>query len=115
MANPMKSAVEIQLGNKSYKARLTVDSIIQIENDVGCGIIKLATKMSEADIRMIDIISVLTPALRGGGKNIQADDVKKIVGDVGIVASATAVAELLTQSLVAEDKDEVAASGKKKG
>jgi len=115
MANPMKAAVEIQLGNKSYKARLTVDAIIQIEEAVGCGIIKLATKMSEADIRMIDIISVLTPALRGGGKNIQAEDVKKIVGDVGIVASATAVAELLTQSLTAEDKDEVAASGKKKG
>lgn len=112
MANPMKSQVEIQLGNKSYKARLTVDAIIQIEEAVGCGIIKLAQKMSEADIRMIDIIHVLTPAIRGGGKNIQADDVKKIVGDVGIVAAAQAVAELLTKSLSVEDKEEIA--GKKK-
>ena len=99
MANPMKAKIQLQLGEKSYNARLTIDSIIQIEEAVGCGIIKLAQKMSEADIRMTDIISVLTPALRGGGKNLQESDVKKIVGDIGIVAAASAVAELLTRSL----------------
>jgi len=109
----MKAQVQISLGDKSYKARLTVDAIIQIEEAVGCGVIKLAQKMSEADIRMTDIIAVLTPALRGGGKNIQEDQVKKIVGDVGIVAAATAVAELLTQSLVIEDANEPATAKKK--
>jgi len=106
MANPMKAQVVINLGGVDYKARLTVDAIMQIEDAVGCGIIKLAQRMGDADIRMIDIISVLTPALRGGGKNIQDTDVKKIVSEVGIVAAATAVAELLTKSLTVESDDE---------
>lgn len=102
MANPLKGQIELTLGEKSYKARLTVDSIMQIEDAVGCGIIKLAQNMAEGDIRMSDIINVLLPALRGGGNNIQDKDVKEIVGDIGIVESAKAVAQLLTKSLTTD-------------
>jgi len=110
----MKAQVDVTLGSKSYKARLTVDSIIQIEQSCGCGIIKLATRMAEADIMMSDIINVLTPALRGGGQDIQVNDVKKIVGEVGIVEAARVVAELLTQSLTTDSGEEGEETGKKK-
>lgn len=99
MANPLKAQVDINLGGTDYKARLTVDAIIRIEEKVGCGIIKLATKMADADIRMTDLISVLTPALRGGGNDVREGDVKKMVSEVGIVETAQVVAELLTSSL----------------
>ena len=99
MTNPLKGQVEVQLGSETYKARLTIDAIVQIEEKVGCGIIKLAQKMSEADIRMFDIISVLTPALRGGGNDITEKDVKKIITNVGIVEATTAVANLIAASL----------------
>jgi len=105
MTNPLKGQINLDLGDKSYKARLTVDAIIQIEDATGCGIIKLAQNMSEADIKMKDLISVLTPALRGGGNDLQENDVKKTVGEVGIVDSAKAVAQLLTSTLTSNSSE----------
>ena len=62
---------------------------------------------------MSDVIYVLTPALRGGGKDIQENDIKKIVADIGLVNATKAVAELLTQSLTT-DSGEEGEEGKKK-
>ena len=106
MANPLKGEITLNLGKKDYKARLTIDSIMQIEDACGCGIIKLAAKMGEADIRMSEIVNVLTPALRGGGNDLQQKDVIKIIEDVGIVKATAAVANLLTKSLTDDSEEE---------
>ena len=112
MANPMKGQIKLKLGDKEYNARLTIDAIMQIEDAVGCGIIKLATKMADADIKMTDVVTVLLHALRGGGKDLQESDVKKIVQKTGIVEATTAVANLIAQSLTNDQEQE---EGKKKG
>ena len=106
MTNPLKGEIEINLGGKTYKTRLTVDSIMQIEEEVDCGIIKLATKMAEADIRMSHIVAVLHPALRGGGNNVDRKQVIKLVSDTGIIQATTAVATLLTQTLTDTETQE---------
>ena len=107
MANPMKGQIKLTLAGKDYTARLTIDSIIQIEQSVNCGIIKLANKMAEGDIAVSDLLNILLPALRGGGNDFQMKDVTKIVQDAGIVETTTSVASLLTSALVtSEDSDE---------
>jgi len=106
MANPLKGEVTLNLAGKDYKARLTIDAIMQIEDACNCGIIKLATKMGEADIRMSEIINVLTPALRGGGNDLQRADVIKLVQEVGIIKATTAVANLLAKTLTDDSKEE---------
>jgi len=108
MTNPLKGEIEIELGGQTYKCRLTIDAIVSIEQAVGSGIIKLATRMSEGDISISDAISILTPALRGGGNDYTEKDVKKIIQDAGITKSIQVVANLLTQTLVAgmEEEDE---------
>jgi len=111
MTNPLKGQIEVILGGNTYKARLTVDAIVKIETAVGCGIIKLAQKMGEADIRMTDIIHVLLQALRGGGNDLKEKDIINIVQDVGIIEATKCVAELVTKSLTA-DSDEGATEGK---
>ena len=111
MTNPLKGQIEVTLGSKTYKARLTMDSIIQIENDCNCGIIKLATKMGDADIRMSEIINVLTPALRGGGNDLTKKDVMNLVQNSGIVNATTAVATLLAETLT-DDSMEATDEGK---
>ena len=83
MTNPLKGQIEVKLGSKTYKCRLTMNAIMEIEDACNCGIIKLATKMAEADIRM-----------------------SKIVQDAGIINSTTAVANLLSQSLTDNSKEE---------
>jgi len=112
MANPMKGQIKVKLGDKEYNARLTIDAIMQIEDAVGCGIIKLATKMADADIRMSDVVTVLLFALRGGGKDLQESDIKKIVQNTGIVESTAAMSSLIVQTLSTSDE---AVEGKKKG
>jgi len=99
MTNKLKGEVEINLSGKDYKCRLTIDAIMGIEQACGCGILKLAQKMANADILISDIINILLPALRGGGNDFQRKDVMKIVQNAGIVASTTAVATLLTETL----------------
>ena len=79
---------------------------MQIEDACNCGIIKLATRMGEADIRMSEILNVLTPALRGGGNDFQKKDVIKIVQEAGIVKATAAVANLLAQSLTDDSEEE---------
>jgi hypothetical protein len=111
MTNKLKGELNIQLAGKDYKCRLTIDAIMQIEDECNCGILKLATKMGEADIRMSEIINVLLPALRGGGNDLQRKDVIQIVQDAGIVKATTAVANLLAKSLT-DDSEEATDEGK---
>ena len=106
MTNPLKGEIEIELGGKTYKTRLTIDSIMKIEDELDCGIIKLATKMADADIRMSHIIAVLHPALRGGGNNVERNEVIKIVQEAGIVPATTALATLLTKTLTDTNSEE---------
>lgn len=111
MANKLKGELNIQLAGKDYKCRLTIDAIMQIEDACNCGILKLATKMGEADIRMSEIINVLLPAMRGGGNDFQRKDIMQIVQDAGIVKATTAVANLLAKSLT-DDSEEATDEGK---
>lgn len=111
MANPLKGEITLNLAGKDYKARLTIDAIMQIEDACNCGIIKLATKMGDADIRMSEILHVLLPALRGGGNDLQRKDIIKIVQDAGIVKATAAVATLLAKSLT-DDSGEETEEGK---
>lgn len=106
MTNPLKGEIEVELNSKTYKTRLTVDSIMQIEDELDIGIIKLATKMAEGDIRVSHIVAVLHPALRGGGNDVDRKDVVKLVSDTGVVKSTTAVATLLTQTLTDENAND---------
>ena len=103
--NPLKGQVKLKL-DKEFNARLTIDAIMQIETALDMGIIKLAQSMAEGDVRMSTIIQVLTPALRGGGNDVQADDVIKIVSEVGIVNSTREVANLLAMVLTADSGED---------
>jgi len=106
MANKLKGETTLNLANKEYKARLTINAIMQIEDACNMGVIKLAQNMSEGDIRLTHIISVLLPALRGGGNDLQEHDVINIVQNAGIVKATTAVANLLAQSLTDDSTEE---------
>ena len=110
--NKLKGECVITLAGKEYKARLTVNSIMQIEDAVDMGVIKLAQKMSDGDVRLSHVISVLTPGLRGGGNDLQATDVIELVEKTGLVNSMKAVAELLALSLSADSEEKGATEGK---
>jgi len=107
MANPLKGQVDVELNGKSYKARLTVDSIIDIEDSLNIGLLKLAQNMAGGDVRISQVVGVLLPALRGGGNDLQDKQVRILVQNAGLVQSTKVVADLIAQSLLASgDPDE---------
>ena len=100
MSSLQKGIHRVNLAGKDYATRLTLDSIVEIEQMTGTGIIKLCQRMADSDISISDIILVLTKGLRGGGNDLQEPDVKKIIENAGIIESTRAVAEMLTSSPV---------------
>tara|TARA_R100000655_G_scaffold77938_1_gene117267 strand:- start:9125 stop:9391 length:267 start_codon:yes stop_codon:yes gene_type:complete len=79
---------------------------MQIEDALGQGIIKVAQRMSEGDVRIRDLVTVLLPALRGGGKDLQAADITKLVQKAGIVEATKVVANLLAKTLTDDSAEE---------
>jgi hypothetical protein len=99
MTNPLKGQVEVSLGTETYKCRLTIDSLIKIENELDMGILSIATKMSNADVRIYELLVVLRYALRGGGNDIDQKELFKMIEGAGIVEASKAVAQLLADVL----------------
>lgn len=106
MANPLRGQISLNLGQKEYKARLTVDAIMQIEDALDMGIIKVAQNMAQGDVRLGSIVKILTPALRGGGNNLQEADVIKLIQQAGIVEATRVVAEMLALVLSSGENEE---------
>ena len=106
MSSLQKGIHRVNLASKEYKTRLTLDSIVEIEQETGTGIIKLCQKMADSDISMSTIILVLTKGLRGGGNDVQETETKKIIEEAGIIESTRAVAEMLTLSLTTDSDEE---------
>jgi hypothetical protein len=106
MTNPLRGEIEITLGSETYKARLNIDALVRIEDELDSGILKLASRIAQADVRLRELIVVLIAALRGGGNDFDDKKVGKIISDIGIVAASTEVAKLLAQTLSDPDGEE---------
>jgi len=106
MANPLKGEIEVKLGSKTYKCRLTIDSLVRIEDELDSGILELASAISQAKIRIRTLIVVLKYALRGGGNDFDDKKISLIIQEIGIVTASTEVAKLLAGTLTDQDSDE---------
>lgn len=105
MTNPMRGETNVKIGDKEYKARLTLNALMEIEQSTGTGIIKLATEMGEGNISITNLLAVLLPALRGGGNDLDMKDVMAIAQEVGVVQVTKIVAELLAATLSDDSED----------
>ena len=103
--NPLKGEILIKLADKEYKARLTVDSIIRIEDELNEGILQVAQKISVADVRIKTLQTILKYALRGGGNDLQAQDINRIIANTGIVPIAAEVTKMLV-AVLQDDSNE---------
>tara|TARA_Y100001937_G_scaffold56002_1_gene77014 strand:+ start:3078 stop:3437 length:360 start_codon:yes stop_codon:yes gene_type:complete len=113
MTNPLKGEIEIELGGETYKCRLTIDSLVKIEDELDSGILELAADIAQAKVRMRTLIVVLRYALRGGGNDYDERKIKEILTGTGIIKASTVVAQLLADSLSDPDEDEEESTGKK--
>ena len=99
MVNPQRGELLIKLGNQSLKARLTIDTLVRIESSVGCSIVQLAQKLTSASATITDLISVLTPAIKGGGNDIDEKKVKELIGKSGLIQAMKCAGDIVTKAL----------------
>jgi hypothetical protein len=113
MTNPLKGEIEIELGGETYKCRLTIDSLVKIEDELDKGILELANDISQARVRVKTLITVLKYALRGGGNDFDEKNIKEIITKSTILESSTIVAQLLADSLTDPEAAEEGGEEKK--
>jgi hypothetical protein len=97
--NPIKAEKIINFGEKSYKARMSLDTIIRIEEALGCSVLKIGTKLTQADLTTSEVIAILTLSVRAGGNDIKDNDIKEAVSTIGLVEAIKITGELLTLAL----------------
>ena len=105
--NPLKGETQITLGSEDYTCRLTIDSLMKIEDEIGMGIIKLVSKLStEMDMPIKQQLSILYHALRGGGNDLTQKQVKQLVTENGLIKTTQVILMMLTSTLNDEDDGE---------
>jgi len=105
MVNPLKAEKILNFPNdKSYKARMSLDTIIRIEQAMGMSILKIGQKLASAEITLLEVINILTLAIRSGGSDIKENDVKILVSDMGLLESIKMTGELVAMALNVDDE-----------
>lgn len=99
MSNPKRGELEIALGEKKYKARVTLDVAIRIEQSCGMGIVKVTQALSEGSLTTSQMIAIITPVIRAGGNDISDKQVGEALWAAGVTSGITVVGEILTSIL----------------
>ncbi len=113
MANPKRGELTIALGKKKYKAKVTLDVVMRIEQSVGKGVVKIVQALSEGELTTSQMVAILTPAIRGGGNDVTEKDIGEDLWAAGLSDGMKAVGEIASTILGAggdEGNDEEAAA-----
>ena len=105
MSNHLRGEVEITLGENVYNCKLNFDSLVRIETALDTPIIKLAGKISEADLKMTEVSYILYTAIKGGGKDITEKEVNEIIWKAGFVDGIKACGDILSMALSSGDEE----------
>ena len=97
--NPRRGEISIKLGEKTFKGKVTLDAMMRIENSMQLGIVKIAQRLSDGDITLSEIGSILTPVIRGGANDISEQDVMKLVWQSGMMEGMKIVGEIISMAL----------------
>ena len=107
MTNLLRAETTLKFPNDvSYKAKMSLDTIMGIESALGTSILKVANKLSTGELSLIEIITIMTLSIRAGGNDIKDSDVKKLVSDIGLIESIKTAGDLLTLALDTGEKED---------
>lgn len=109
--NPRRGEVSLQLGATQYKGRVTLDVLVRIESTLGCGLVKIAQRLQEGDLRVSDILAIITPVVRAGGNDIDQKQIGDVVWAAGLAEGMRVAGEILAVALTAGEPGNVAEAG----
>lgn len=84
---------------------MTLDVVMRIERQLGKGIVKIAQRLSEADISVTDILTIITPVIRAGGNDIKEKDLQPIIWEAGLTEGIRVCGEVIAIALGHEENE----------
>lgn len=107
MANPIKGEVDFPVGDKTYRLRLSINEIIQVEDLLGIGIIKIAGMFNDVEsLTAGSVRAVLWGALREHHPEVNIMDAGDIMAEARLQSTIEHVGQALQAAFPkAEDKD----------
>ena len=97
--NPRRGEISIKLGDTTYKGRVTLDAMMKIETSMQLGLVRIAQRLSDGDMTLQEIGSVLTPIIRGGNNDVTEQEVMKLVWQSGMMEGMRIVGEIVGMAL----------------
>tara|TARA_R100001086_G_C11799179_1_gene248388 strand:+ start:602 stop:940 length:339 start_codon:yes stop_codon:yes gene_type:complete len=105
MANAIRGELDIELNGSKYKTKLSLNSLMVLERELGRSLIKVTQDLQTGDLPLVDIILILSTALKGGGQEISDTELKQLVWQAGYVSALGEVAKIITNSIVGDDTE----------
>ena len=99
MTNKFRGELKVNLNNKDYDTRLTLDGIMRIEQATGRPILKLATELMNSNLSITDCVIVLSQAIRGGKNNMTQKEIGELVFDAGLTEGLRVTGEILANTI----------------
>ncbi len=104
MNNPFAGEVTLILDGRPHVAKLTLGALAELETVLGTdSLIGLVTRFEQGSYRARDVLALVVAGLRGGGWQGTADDLRTIEIGGGMIAAATAAAQLLARAFQMPD------------
>lgn len=101
MLNPQRGEIKVNLGEKTYTGRVTLDTLMRIENALGMGLVKIAQKLQEGDLKVNELLSIITPIVRAGGNSVDQKEIGEIVWAAGLAEAMRVAGEIIAYALTA--------------
>lgn len=105
MSNQLRGELTIKLGEEAFNCKLNFDSLVRIENALDTPILKLAEKISDAELKVTEISYILFTAIKGGGNNVTEKEISNLIWKYGFVDAIKAVGEIIAIALSSGDDE----------
>ncbi len=114
MANPIRGEVDFPVGSKTYKLRLSINELVEVEDLTGLGIVQLAAAFNAVQtLRVGTVRAVLWGALRAYHPDIDLLGAGDIIAEARLDPTIQHVAEALQAAFPKPTEDKKPPSPKR--
>ena len=97
--NPMKGEMKLRFPSQTIKGRLSVDTILLIEESLGKSILMIVQNMSEYKITLAEMVEVMYYVIKTGGNTHTIADVKQLFNEIGYTEAIKMAGECLAKAI----------------
>ena len=97
--NQVRGEVKAQLDGKCYRLCLTLNALAELEAKLNePDLLSLVRRLTSGKLKSKEAISILGAGLRGGGHNVDDQEISQMQFDGGVVGMVNLVADLLNST-----------------